>query len=325
VREVSVELGPFRVGVRPDAGGAITRLAWRTPGGDVAELLRRWPGTPDPPTHRDVACFPMVPFAGRIDRGRIRLPEGEADIPLNFPDRGLAVHGFSFQRPWDLVRADPGGILLRHVFSEPGNPYRYVAEQRISAADGTVAIGLSVRAEGETDLPFGIGLHPWFDRPPGTAVRFRSAAVMAGDGRGLPLPPRAPTGPEDFSAGRTDLGGAPRDEHHAGWDGTAEVLRPGDDLLLALRATGAFRNLHLHVPADGALVCLEPTSHVPDAANRPDIAHLGPMIRLRAGETLEGSLAIRPATAEGPRLSPPPAARGGRSTSSPRPASPKPP
>jgi aldose 1-epimerase len=55
------------------------------------------------------------------------------------------------------------------------------------------------------------------------------------------------------------------DHCYTGWDGTAVVT---DDLgAITLQADGA-AHLHLYAPQQADMLCLEPVSHLPDAANK---------------------------------------------------------
>ena len=81
------------------------------------------------------------------------------------------------------------------------------------------------------------------------------------------------------------------DTHFAGWDGAARIAWPG--LTLHMRATGALAtNLQVYAPRARTVLCVEPSSHLPDVANRPDMAALGPMRLLPPGESLTGRITL---------------------------------
>ena len=120
---------------------------------------------------------------------------------------------------------------------------------------------------GEAPLPFGAGWHPVVRPPAGHAAR-ASAPPRASPATTRCLPvAAAPCDGLDGRRGRL-LG---LDTHFAGWDGVARIGWPG--LALTITATGALAtNLQVYAPPDQAVLCVEPSSHLPDAPNRPDLA-----------------------------------------------------
>jgi aldose 1-epimerase len=123
-------------------------------------------------------------------------------------------------------------------------------------------------------------------RPPGTRLAFRAAARFRHDARCLPVDAAPDPGLDGGAEAFLGL-----DTHFAGWDGAARIAWPG--LALTLAATGALAtNLQVYAPADRAVLCVEPSSHVPDAANRPDLSGYGPMRVLAPGEILTGRIIL---------------------------------
>ena len=83
------------------------------------------------------------------------------------------------------------------------------------------------------------------------------------------------------------------DAHYSGWDVRKAVLhRPKVGIQVALSAEGAFTNLHIYVPPEGDLICIEPVSHVPDVHNRPMLAEYGNIDILHPGDKLSGNMRI---------------------------------
>ena len=60
----------------------------------------------------------------------------------------------------------------------------------------------------------------------------------------------------------------------------------------APRASGALTNLHVYVPDDRPVLCVEPVSHVPDVHNRRHLAHYGDLAWLAPGETMRGAMQL---------------------------------
>ncbi len=225
-------------------------------------------------------AFWMIPWANRLDGGRL----GAHRLPVNRPQDGTAIHGLSRDRAWEVAEAAPGRVLLAQTVA--AGPYRYGARLLHAATEDGFVLDLAVTNTGEAPLPFGAGWHPWFLRPPGTRLSFRAATRFTHDDRCLPVA-AAPTAGLDGGE-ETFLG---LDTHFAGWDGVARIAWPG--LRLTLAATGALAtNLQVYAPPGSPVLCVEPSSHVPDAPNRPGLAAHGPMRVLAPGENLTGRIIL---------------------------------
>lgn len=221
-------------------------------------------------------AFWMIPWANRLDGGRL----GAHRLPVNRVADGTAIHGLSRDRPW---RVTGPGALAQEV--EAG-PYRYEARLSHAATPAGFVIDLAVTNAGAAPMPFGAGWHPWFLRPAGTRLAFRATHRCTHDARCLPVSAAADGGIEGGEDAFLGL-----DTHFAGWDGRARIGWPG--LALTIEAGGALgTNLQVYAPAGQAVLCVEPSSHLPDAPNRPGLAALGPMRVLAPGEILTGRISL---------------------------------
>jgi len=225
-------------------------------------------------------AFWMIPWANRLDHGVL----GDHRLPINRPADDTAIHGLSRDRPWVVDTATPDrAVLLQSVDAAP---YRYDARMATTLGREGVAIGLVVTNRGAEPLPFGFGWHPWFVRPEGTRLAFRATHRCTHDARCLPVSAAPSPGLDGGEEAFLGL-----DTHFAGWDGVATIAWPG--LRLTLAATGALAtNLQVYAPPDKPVLCVEPSSHLPDAVNRPDLAPLGPMKVLAPGESLTGAVML---------------------------------
>ena len=142
--------------------------------------------------------FPMVPWAGRVRRGRFTFGGRVHDLPLDMPPH--AIHGTAYRRPWhvEAVGDDAMSMSCDLAWELGGRAW-----QRITAGDTSVSCVLGVVA-GDRAMPAEIGWHPWFTKP--LAMTFRPEAMYARDGEGIPtgelVPP--PPGPWDDCFVNTD-------------------------------------------------------------------------------------------------------------------------
>lgn len=279
----------YRLAVAPQFGGNLLGACWRSDDGSEVALLRACdpamlrPGAPSP-----VGCFPMVPFANRIDAGRFRFAGEAFQLTVDRPEEHVAVHGLSRFAPFEVVAASRTRTLLVHRHRGP--VFAYDLEQALSVGPQGVAIDLQVTNRGRR-MPYGIGLHPFLVREEDARLRFAAAARFLSDARHLPV--RLTSEGPDFGAGALLAGLEGFDAHYIGWETRhARLERPAAGIAVTVSAHGALTNLHVYVPPDGGLVCLEPVSHVPDVHNRRRFAEAGDLAVLESGKTLEGGARI---------------------------------
>ena len=251
--------GGWEAELRPEIGGALASLTF-----EGAEVLRTMPQGATSPL--DAACFPLAPYCNRIRDGRFRFGDREVALPLNFPPERHSIHGLSWQRPWRVESAAANKCVIVDDYDGSGPwPWAYRAEQRVRLGQKGCAITLLLTNRGDTPMPAGIGLHPYFRGSSDTRLRFAAGRVLLSDPELLPTGVAAP--PQhfgDFGRGAA-LPAETIDHCFAGWSGEAMIE---DDLgTVAITAPGA-PNLHLYAPADGSALCCEPVSHTPDALNR---------------------------------------------------------
>ena len=111
--------------MRPDNGGRVAQIT----ADGVALLVGRTDG-PGPGRRVAWGSYPMVPWAGRIRRGRFRFDGVEHELPINFG--GHAIHGVGFELPWTVTRHDAERIELELALpSDRRWPFGGTAHQTI--------------------------------------------------------------------------------------------------------------------------------------------------------------------------------------------------
>ena len=140
-----LEAGPARLEVSAADGGRVASFRL-----DGRELIARvddgpiWWGS-----------YPMVPFAGRIRRGRFAFGGHDYALPRNMEPH--AIHGVVFDRPWDTVSAD----TLRVRLGAPW-PFAGSVTQRFELEPDRLLTTLQFSAD--EPQPVSMGWHPWFRR-----------------------------------------------------------------------------------------------------------------------------------------------------------------
>ncbi|HYZ31037.1 MAG TPA: aldose epimerase [Crenalkalicoccus sp.] len=276
--------GAWEAVMLPAQGAAMARLAWR--GEDVLVPL---PLGADP-TQAFCGAFVMAPWANRLDRGRLPVTGTLHLLPVNRPEDDTAIHGLSRDHPWRVADSAPDRAVLEQALDGPAMtpplPYHYAARLEVRLDPAGLSLSLALTNLTEAPFPFGLGWHPFFLRVAETRLRFRATTLLARDARCLPVAVRPTDGVDGGAEAYEGL-----DTHFAGWEGSAEIARPG--LSLRLTAAGAWgQNLQVFAPAGGTVLCVEPVSHLPDAPNRPEFAALGPLVMLPPGGAISGTLRI---------------------------------
>ncbi|WNH52182.1 aldose epimerase [Stenotrophomonas oahuensis] len=170
--------GALEVALAPEAGGRIAQLRYQ--GVDwLVGPEDGWPAT--------IAwgCYPMVPWAGRIRRGRFDFGGRSFVLPINF--EAHAIHGVGFSRPWriDPLEADVATLSLALPEDEYW-PFGGIATQVIELMPDSVRLQLEVRA-GAHAMPAVLGWHPWFRKP--ERMEFAPDAMYPRDEEGIAVYP----------------------------------------------------------------------------------------------------------------------------------------
>lgn len=272
-------------------GASLTSLKWQTPSGEWFEILH-----PCPPAEvaRTGGSFIMAPFTNRLDGGRFETPEGPVQVPLNRPEQQLAAHGFSRDRAWRFVEASDNSITLVDDFADDAIAFRYRLTQTISIGADGVTLSLNLINTGERTLPYGMGFHPWFRKESNTWLTAAAETGFARDERGFMTAAQAASLGPAFGEG-IEVSTMPWfDGHFAGWASRhASIEWREKSVKLDLSSTGALTNLHIYVPDNLPILCVEPVSHVPDVHNRRDLAAHGDLAWLAPGEAIDGAMVLK--------------------------------
>jgi aldose 1-epimerase len=176
-----------RVEISPARG--FNAFRWLVPGrGGQRDLFWAEPGFPDVGLPTRSGNPVLFPFPNRIRDGRFSWESRSFVLPINDPQEKNALHGFACYQPWSEVEvrsqasADGAGATGR---------FRSAVEAREARAfwpgDYTLTVTYRLRGltlevlaevvnEGEGDLPFGFGLHPYWRMPAADTVVYPDPA-----------------------------------------------------------------------------------------------------------------------------------------------------
>ena len=262
-RMIELAAGSATATISPVDGGRIASLRI-----DGREVLVTGDSSSNP---LHWGSYPMVPYAGRIRRGRFTFAGREHHLPISLAPH--AIHGSGFTSRWEVLDAglDHAELQTDLTWSRGGR-----AHQHLQLTPDAIVCVLTVIATGEA-MPVTVGWHPWFVKP--ADDRLVCAAMYQRDADGIPTgelvePPARP------------------------WDDC--FVRPIRPLQLHYSAPNRGRDrspgLTVTVSSDcdhwviydqpEHATCVEPQSGPPDAAN------LGLATVLQPGEFLQRSMTI---------------------------------
>jgi len=198
----------------------------------------------------------LAPWPNRLDAGRYRFGDRDAQAALDEPDRGNAIHGLVRWLPWAVrSRSDATVELGCTLHPQPGYPWRIELQVRYELDGLGLTISTRVSNHANVPVPFGIGFHPYLSV--GTPIdaatmRLPAARRLLADERGLPTGDEAVAGTEhDFTEPRS-VGSSALDTGYTdlvrGSDGLtrAEVTAPDAGRRVTLWADQWFRHLMVY-------------------------------------------------------------------------------
>jgi aldose 1-epimerase len=131
--------------------------------------------------------YPMIPWAGRIRKGRFTFRGGEYQLPINMAPH--SIHGTCFTRPWDVNDDGTLGIELGSSW-----PFGGSAIQRFDLTKDRLICTIEIHNDIRS-MPASAGWHPWFRRP--VSLSFAASQMYVRDVEYIPsgeliTPPSGP-------------------------------------------------------------------------------------------------------------------------------------
>jgi aldose 1-epimerase len=276
------------VSLCPETGGAIVSYTWRG-----MPILRSAPESALRDRNvRQMACYPLVPYSNRIGHADLLCGAQRHQLRANSPPEPHALHGFGWQREWQLVSHtdDSATLVLRHA-PDIDWPFACEAEQIVRLDDDGLHVRLTVRNRDAQSMPAGLGLHPYFPLEADTRLQANWSGMWSMTVDHLPSEHIAVPAEADFRLAR-NVSEWRVDHCFTGWNRRA-VLEYATHRV-QLDASADCSRIVCYAPRDGRhFIALEPVSHVNNAfalAGR-GVRDTG-MRMLVPGESMEISMSI---------------------------------
>jgi len=270
-----------RLSVLPGLGGSLASWEYQAQG-QWTPLLRPWNGSSDLYT---TACFPLVPWSNRITADGFIHRGQHYPVRPNRAGEAYPIHGDGWLQAWQIVTQEANRIELQLDSCEyDNNPYTYQASQTFSLSADGLEIQLSVTNRGSQELPFGLGLHPYFLHNPATRLQSRANGVWLCGADPIPTgyTRQLPVG-WDYNHPAA-LTGDLIDNCFSGWDGLARIDYPDRGLRIEMQMQDCNGLSLMYRPPGLDYFCLEPITHPIDAFHMSD--RLG-LVNLTPGATMQ--------------------------------------
>ena len=282
---LTLRAGTLELVIDPAAGGCIRSFT-----DDGFAILRTSTGDQRDPA--SYSSFMLVPYSGRIDRGRFAFGGIEHQLPLNFAPEPHAIHGDGWTASWTVAdqSASRATILFHHEARRMA--FRYRAWQALALTEDGLRIEFGVRNTGDAAMPFGLGHHPYFDRLPGATLQADVAEIWLPDPLNIP---KDSTSIPDWADFRTERPVAEMTLDHifTQFADPATIRWPNEGRGVRIEGDDVLDRLVVFIPPNQDYFCVEPVSHVANAINMPDIEAFGLRI-LQPNDELRATMALNP-------------------------------
>lgn len=257
---LELNAGALRLALRPDLGGSIAGLwydTWAVMRSTEPAVLER---------ARLSACFPLVPYSGRLGYRRFRWMGQEHTTQPNFDGSPHSLHGVGWLRPWRVAsRTGTSAVLVLDHAGDADWPFPFTAEQSFELAEDALVCRLAVVNTAPQPQPLGLGWHPYFPKRPRSRLHVEASERWETDPTGLPTR-RVPHRGIDADVAHLD--------HDHCFEGSGGAARIRDERL-SLRLTSSLPYLVVFTPPLRDYYCVEPVSHVANAIHMSDPAAHG--------------------------------------------------
>lgn len=299
---IALESNKLRVLISPKVGGSISSMKYNYRG-EWVDVMRPTPSTAIERREAGAfASFNLIPFSNRIENGILQYRGKEYILEINNPD-GHTIHGEVWQRPLKVIHRDSTKVVLSfesEEFADVSWPFPFYSEITYELVEeNCLAITILLRNVGNSTMPGGIGMHPYFMRRLTEAdnrvdLRMPIKGIYPGD-------TTIPTGHyievEDklnFTQGR-ELTDDFLDNCFAIDNGDIVISWPGSGICVIMEKDDIFSHGIIYCPKDEKdFFAIEPVTNCNNAFNMAEqgIDETG-TIYIEPGASIEGTVKIK--------------------------------
>lgn len=258
----------------------------------------------------------LFPFPGRIAGTTLRYRGRDCQLEVG-DNLGNAIHGFVHKRPWRVIEQSGQHVTgqFHAAIDLPGANEAWPGDFRITLTyrleGNTLSIDAVLENPGETPLPMGFGVHPYFRVPLGSARTRQEDARAAAERCVVQAPVSAywelvdmiatgrkfPASARGTLADGMPFGDTRFDDVFSGLaaDGEwhrASIADPTSGRRLRVEFDRAFRECVVYNPPHREAICIEPYTCVPGAIELAERGIDAGLRVLKAGEKLTARVRI---------------------------------
>jgi aldose 1-epimerase len=255
----------WNVVVQPGVAGSLQRCEF-----DGAAIMQPVAGVERigcPP----LSCcyFPMIPFANRIENGRFEFSGRNLQLAANTPGTPHAMHGHGWLSAWYVTHASRSACAMAFVH-EPahGWPWRYEGTQSFEISGDQLRIVLGVRNLSSSEMPCGLGFHPYLADRDDASLQFEARHLWNGSAAEFPRERIAVPREFSFATGANVAERVGTDHCYEGWSRSAVVRYAKAPRAIVIEGCEATGFVIVYAPGRGYF-CVEPVTH---AVNAPNLA-----------------------------------------------------
>jgi aldose 1-epimerase len=111
----------------------------------------------------------LAPWVNRVRNGNYSFEGRNYQLPINESNLGNAIHGFLARKKFEISEEkyndDSAEVSLIHNYTGdfPGYPFPFIFTLTYSlSSKGTFAVNFKCQNNGDTNMPFACGWHPYF-------------------------------------------------------------------------------------------------------------------------------------------------------------------
>jgi len=240
------------------------------------------------------SCFPLVPYSNRIKHGLLNWQEKSSQLPLNHLPEKHSIHGHGWQLPWKVIHQTDTSVTLEYNYQKAEWPFSYNARQVFTLKGSALRTELSLVNNSTSQMPAGLGLHPYFSLTKATSLKCSVKSMWAVDNESMPTTlgdaPTALASSEGLLITNSNL-----DNVFTGFSGAATVAWPEWKAKADITTSSNCNFIVVYSPKDQNYFCFEPVTHSTDAINRSNsgINNTG-IMTLNPQEKMTISMSITP-------------------------------
>lgn len=225
----------------------------------------------------------LFPFPNRIRDGRYSWAGRDYQLPIT-AEMPHAIHGFCLDRPWRVIASGENFVTGQFQLSVDAPdrlaywPADFVIEVDYELLHNRLRANFRINNPGTTDLPWGLGTHPYFKLPLGPGSSVADCTVEAPASHYWELEEAIPTGrilPVDEARDLTQgeyadvlkLDDVLTGVDCAGPQFDCVVMDERAGLQVTQTCPPIFREIVAFTPPNRSAICLEPYTCPTDAIN----------------------------------------------------------